>query len=218
MAWINRCEQFFRGQRTADTDKVWLASYHLTGIAQHWYYQLERDAGIPSWAHLKDLCHLRFGPPIRSNPLSALARLPFGNSVQEYINQFLALLCRTDALTPTHQMQLFASGLLDQLRIDVELQNPVDLQIAMSLARAYELQKKTTPVAQPPGGGHTGSRPSGWQRPSTPLPTVPRPQALGGATTAPPQPTTQPSRPLRRLTPTEMAERRKQGLFFNCDK
>lgn len=39
----------------AETDKVWLASYHLTGIAQHWYFQLERDAGLPSWSRLKEL-------------------------------------------------------------------------------------------------------------------------------------------------------------------
>lgn len=64
LAWINHCEQFFRGQRTTETDKVWLASYRLTGIDQHWYFQLEHDTGIPSWSRLKDLYHLRFGPPI----------------------------------------------------------------------------------------------------------------------------------------------------------
>lgn len=34
LGWPTRCDQFFRGQHTLDTDKVWLASYHLTGIAQ----------------------------------------------------------------------------------------------------------------------------------------------------------------------------------------
>lgn len=102
LAWINRCEYFFCSQQTAETDMVWLASYHLTGIVQHWYYQLEHDACVPSWSHLKELCHLRFGPLIRSNPLGALAQLPFINPVQEYIDQFLVLLCGTEALTPTH--------------------------------------------------------------------------------------------------------------------
>lgn len=37
-------------------------------------------------------------------------------------------------------MQLFISSLPNQLQIDVELQNPTDLQGAMSLARAYELR------------------------------------------------------------------------------
>ena len=34
LGWLNKCEQFFRGQMTREVDKVWLASYHLTGVAQ----------------------------------------------------------------------------------------------------------------------------------------------------------------------------------------
>lgn len=168
-----------------EADKVWLASYHLTGIAQHWYYQLERDIGVPSWSHLNELCHLRFGPPIRSNPLGALANLPFGTSVQDYINKFLALLCRTEALTQIHQMQFFTSGLPDQLRIDVELQNPPDLQVAMSLDRVYELRTQATPIALSTGGHRQGSQPTRWQWPSMPIPVVPRSPGLGGTATIP---------------------------------
>jgi hypothetical protein len=39
--WLNQCEQFFRGQRTLASDRTWLASYHLRGAAQTWYYALE---------------------------------------------------------------------------------------------------------------------------------------------------------------------------------
>lgn len=84
LSWINRCEQFFRGQRTEESDKVWLASYHLTNIAQQWYFQLERDEGQPTWDQFKEFCHMRFGPPIRSNPLGELTRLQQTGSVSEY--------------------------------------------------------------------------------------------------------------------------------------
>lgn len=33
LPWLNRCKQFFRGQRMMEGDKVWLATYHLTDIA-----------------------------------------------------------------------------------------------------------------------------------------------------------------------------------------
>ena len=33
LGWLNTCEQFFRGQQTREADKVWLASYHLKGVA-----------------------------------------------------------------------------------------------------------------------------------------------------------------------------------------
>jgi hypothetical protein len=39
--WLNHCEQFFHGQRTLASDRTWLASYHLHGPAQTWYYTLE---------------------------------------------------------------------------------------------------------------------------------------------------------------------------------
>jgi hypothetical protein len=43
--WLNQCEQFFRGQHTLVSDRTWLASYHLRGAAQTWYYSLEQDEG-----------------------------------------------------------------------------------------------------------------------------------------------------------------------------
>lgn len=46
------------------------------------------------------------------------------------------------------QVQLFTTGLMKPLRTDVELQNPTNLQTAMSLAKAYEvwlLEEPTKP-------------------------------------------------------------------------
>jgi hypothetical protein len=37
LPWLNRCEQFFKGQWTPDSEKTWYASYHLIGTAQQWY-------------------------------------------------------------------------------------------------------------------------------------------------------------------------------------
>jgi hypothetical protein len=47
LGWLNKCDPFFRAQRTHEGDKVWLASFHLMGTAQQWYYVLEHDAGEP---------------------------------------------------------------------------------------------------------------------------------------------------------------------------
>jgi hypothetical protein len=33
LPWLNRCDQFFRIQQTQDTDKVFLASFYITGDA-----------------------------------------------------------------------------------------------------------------------------------------------------------------------------------------
>ena len=63
--WLNQSEQFFQGQLTLAYDRTWLASYHLWGAAQTWYYALEQDEGMPTWEHFKELCNLRFGPAVR---------------------------------------------------------------------------------------------------------------------------------------------------------
>jgi hypothetical protein len=90
--WLTHCEQFFRGQFTPASQRTWMASYHLTGAAQTWYYALEQDEGMPPWDRFKDLCRLRFGPPIRGTRLAELGRLPFHSTVEEFAGRFQAVL------------------------------------------------------------------------------------------------------------------------------
>jgi hypothetical protein len=94
------------------------------------------------------------------------------------------------------QVSIFTSGLINLLKIDVELHNPQDLDTAMSLARAHELRAKVTAasIIEAPSG-EKSSMPAGK------LQGMPAP---GGG-----------ERVLRRLTATEMAERREKGLCFN---
>jgi len=148
LGWLNRCESF-RGQLTREADKVWLASFHMTGSAQQWYYVLERDSGRPSWTNFRLLCHQRFGPALSTNHLADLARLPFGSSVDAYMDAFQARLAHAGHLAPLQQAQLFTGGLPEYIRVDVELHDPQDLHRAMRLARAYERRQASATLALP---------------------------------------------------------------------
>jgi hypothetical protein len=67
LGWLNRCEHFFRTQHTPETDKVDIVGFHLTGVAQHWFYMLVCDSGgtnTISWDQFRTLCQQRFGPPL----------------------------------------------------------------------------------------------------------------------------------------------------------
>jgi hypothetical protein len=121
---LNQCEQFFRGQRTLVTDRTWLASYHLKSAAQTWYYALEQDEGMPTWGRFKEVCTLRFGPPVRGTHLSKLARLPFTSTVQDYADRFNAMLGHTRKLDAQQKTELFIGGLPDHIRADVAIQDP----------------------------------------------------------------------------------------------
>ena len=76
LGWLNKCEHFFRAQCTPENDKVWLASFHMTDVAQEWYYMLERDVGdvtAISWPQFKMLCQQCFGLALDTNHLLDLA-------------------------------------------------------------------------------------------------------------------------------------------------
>jgi hypothetical protein len=110
----------------------------MDGAAVEWYYALEREYGMVPWNRFTEFVNLRFGPPLRSNPLGELKELRRTGSVDEYQRPFLALLCRCDGLSSTHAMNLFTTDLGEPMTSDVEMQRPDDLQSAMSLARAFE--------------------------------------------------------------------------------
>jgi hypothetical protein len=87
LLFVNRCESYFRQQRTMGEERVWMASYNLEGIAQHWFIQLQDNEGTPPWGRFKELLHLRFGPALRSTPLFELAECRRTGSVEDYSNR-----------------------------------------------------------------------------------------------------------------------------------
>lgn len=128
LGWLNQCDQFFRAQQTHDGEKVWLASYHLTGTAQQWYIVLEWDSGVIVWDDFKRLCQQCFGPALSTNHLADLARLLFMSSVEAYLEVFQARMAHAGPLSPYQQAQLFIRGLPNHIWINVELHDPQDLQ------------------------------------------------------------------------------------------
>ncbi|OIT08856.1 hypothetical protein A4A49_55398, partial [Nicotiana attenuata] len=58
LIWLHRCEKFFANQRTANQEKVGLASFHMVGEAQLWVYQLELEEPNLTWGVFKEYCTL----------------------------------------------------------------------------------------------------------------------------------------------------------------
>ncbi|KAI4330765.1 hypothetical protein MLD38_029019 [Melastoma candidum] len=208
LIFINRCESYFHQQRIMEEEKVWMASYNLEEGAQMWYIQIQQDEGIPSWRRFKDLLHLRYGPPLRSNPLGELAACKRTSTVAEYQDRFQALLPRAGRLDEDQRVQLFTAGLLPPLSFDVEVHNPQSLAGAMSLARKLELREQyATP---PPRPAVRALLPPPAPRLALPAPPATNPTASAAVTLE--------SRPVKRLTQAEQEERRRLGLCYNCDE
>lgn len=218
LTFLHRCEAFFRGYRVLEEEKVWMASIHLLDAAQIWYMQVESNHGTPSWKRFTELINLRFGPPLRSNPLGDLAACRRIGTVTEYCEQFLSLLARAGPLTEEQQVQLFTVRLQPPLSIDVQIQAPRSLEVAMNLARSYEIREQI--VAQLPRPSRASYRTGILPSPATPLPLPAPPIATTTpAASLPVTNTTQVAgRTVRRLSPAEMDERRRLGQCFNCDE
>lgn len=115
-----------------------MASLHLDGTAAKWYYQMEHDFGMVPWLRFVDFVNLRFGPPNRTNSVGEIKALIRMGTMEESSWCYLSLLSRCDNLSMQTSIDLYTSGLGQPLASDVELQHPIDLQQAMSLAQKYE--------------------------------------------------------------------------------
>jgi hypothetical protein len=115
-----------------------------------WFLQLQQDEGTPSWRCFGELLNLRFGPPIRSNPLGELMVCKRSGSVTEYQDRFEDLLPRVGTLTEAQWVQAFTAGLQPPLSLDVEIHNPRSLIVTMSLAHKLELRKQCAAAIVPP--------------------------------------------------------------------
>jgi hypothetical protein len=151
----------------------------------------------------------RFGPPLTDSPVGALAMLRCSGSVDDYAKQFMALSCRDTSLTEPLQVQLFITGLGDPLRTDVALQQPASLDDAVIFARAYEQRNISRDV--PPSAAWSTSRSSYWSAPASGLLSA----AVGLATSST---SVNKSMTTIRLSPMEIAQRRKDGKCFHYDE
>lgn len=108
MIWLHKVEQFFRPDRMANGEWVWLTSFYMEGAAQEWYYCLEQNHGAPTWPNFADKVQQAFGPSARSNPHGVLMWPTCNGTVEEYKAQFWTL-------PEQNQIDLFTAGLRNPL-------------------------------------------------------------------------------------------------------
>ncbi|XP_068666437.1 uncharacterized protein [Aristolochia californica] len=122
------CEKFFSHQRTANSDKVGLAAFHMLNKAQLWGHHIELAYLELNWHEFKDLCSIWFGHPTQNNPLGDLVLLHQISTVELYQKAFQKKLARASKVVRVdQQISLFTTGLTEALRLEVELLAPTDL-------------------------------------------------------------------------------------------
>ncbi|KAL4582748.1 hypothetical protein LXL04_007307 [Taraxacum kok-saghyz] len=204
LEWLQRCVDFFEEQQTPADLWVRQATFSLQGRASGWYHNLRRMRDRLTWREFSEECKIRFGPPMSLNPLGELARLRQLGTVEDYCEAFESRLGRTTGVTPEQSIWHFCAGLTNAIRYEVEYARPNTLYFAMNLARQIEL--KLSEAGQMKSfGAPSSSRSSTINRNRDTT-------GMGPTRREPRNPA------WKRLTSSEMAERRAKGLCFNCDE
>ncbi|XP_075650145.1 uncharacterized protein LOC142620705 [Castanea sativa] len=198
-AWIFRAVQFFRYYGIPEEEKILNASYHLDGEALIWFQDCERS--LDSWETFIRAIQVRFGPSSYDDPMEALTKLKQTTTVAVYKSQFEMLSNRIRNLSEPHKLSCFLSGLRDEVRLAVRMQNPRTLTAAFGLAKIQEEYLTTCKKVYRP---FSESSRSNWQEPSTE-----KYDSKSESKTRV---------PIQKITSTQMEERRKKGLCYYCDE
>ena len=197
--WVYKANQYFNFYHTPLSERLLMASFHMDGEALVWFQDCEASGEFVAWESFVEALLIKFGSFAYEDPMEALTRLRQTSNVINYKAQFEALSNRIRDLSENHKLSCFLSGLRDEIRLPVKMLNPKTLNEAFGLAKIQEeyvmsskkfLKSSSLEMTKPSVLG---------PRPDTKLDSKFK-------------------LPLQKLSPAQMEERRKKGLYFNCDE
>jgi len=119
-----------------------LVAFHLHGNALTWFIRWEQEIGHPTWPQFSQAIDRRFGPPIQHNHLGDLTSAHQTGELDDYTNQFLLMVTKVTGLSTAQQVMLYTAGLASTLQIDIQLQQPPDMESAIAMARKFYISNK----------------------------------------------------------------------------
>lgn len=225
--WVLKAQQFFAYGQIAENQRVPIAYFHMEGKALQWYNWLMESGSVRSWEEFVVALKVRFAPSAYEDPVGAFTKLQQNSIVDEYQSQFEVLSNRIPGLTEEFRVSSFVSGLKEEVRIMVSMFKPMSLPAAFGLARLQE--QEVCRRNQSP-------KPQDWPSIASyprlpPAPNIPEPstnhQLANNLYPNPSRNTNFPypnnlnqklNWPIRRITPSQMQERREKGLCYHCDE
>jgi hypothetical protein len=186
LEWKIKCESYFRVCRIDREIWVDTAVVYFSGEAALWLQWTNAHLSVSNWEEFVSLVCDKFGRREFEQLLRQFSRLRQTGTVAEYATQLNAsmncLLAHHHSWDPLYFVTQFVDGLRSNIRVVVMVQQPKDLDSAVSLAMFQEEAMELTREATRAGGGHA-TFPRAISRTVMPLPPPPvgRPpgQAMG---------------------------------------
>ncbi|XP_060969922.1 uncharacterized protein LOC133037114 [Cannabis sativa] len=220
--WIYKINKFFDLHRVDYGMRLAVVLFHLNGPPSSWFQWMEKGGSIYDWDSFLRELQLRFGTSIYDDPLGRISKLTQTGKVSEYRQEFEMLMPRITGVEDSMFLNFFIWGLKLEIRRELLMAPHANLVDAMAKAQLFEDRNEDL-FARQRDHNRTGwiSKPS-YQQPNShsTFPTTYKPS------TGPPSPPIQPlgkppntiSLPIKKLSPSEMKERREKGLCYTCEE
>ena len=140
LGWQMKVEQYFEAVEIPETEKVQMVMIHLDGKALQWHQRYMKAKGPlkeMQWSTYAVDMRARFNDNEFTDPMSELVSLRQTNSVEEYYEEFEALLNLLQ-LSDDYSLSIFISNLKSDLSKSVRLFHPTTLTQALNLAKQME--------------------------------------------------------------------------------
>lgn len=210
--WLAQAVRYFAFYEIPEADRLTISSFYLDDAAADWYDWIDNQHLISNWEAFQVALLKRFRSSDFENPAGVLAKLQQTSSVADYRSRFEATSNRTMPLPVEFLISCWISGLRSDIKQSVICHEPTTLEDAMDKAQLHERR-----ILFERGVGRVSL---GSSKPLLPTPKSSTSDIPGNSAGHGKFPTFSPSSKVgfKRLTPTEIAQKRSQGLCFRCDE
>lgn len=207
--WIFSVRRYFIFNKIPEDQKLLIVSFHLDGTARKWFAWMEASNMLTDWKNFVEAVVRKFTSIHYSLPGGKLSKLCQDGTVSEYQAKFQELGTRVLGLPEYFVLEMYISGLKEEIQIEVLRDKPSDIHEAFDLSLLIKSQTSGSRVLN-----HKPAS-SKYLKGSSFIPKADFTTTKLGE----PAPNSVPkSLPVfKRLSPAERRERTSKCLCFNCD-
>ena len=239
--WVLRAERYFLFYNLTEEEMLEAAVVGMDGEALLWYQWEHRRRPIQRWEELKALMLRRFRPANAGTLHEQWLGVRQTGTVAEYRKSFIELAAPLRNVSEDMALGIFLNGLREDIKTELRVQNPRDVDQAMDLAIRVEDRIRAGSASRPrpsyvtkpyPPHFNPNTNPHSSANPYQPTYPAQSPSLLSypGPSHAPhpnrslppnPTPRTQNTSTIpgaiRRSTDQELQHKRERGLCYRCD-
>lgn len=140
--WILRIECYFSFYRLTEVEKLEVVVVALEGDALRWFQWENKWRPIRRWDELREFLLRQFRPSNGGSLCEQWLATSQTTSVTDYHRKFIEMVAPLDSLPKEIMLVQFLNGLRDDIRVEVRVLNPINLEQAMELASRVVVRNK----------------------------------------------------------------------------